>query len=39
MDVIDVVRKDHRRVEELFSRFRGGGAKQFDGPTPSGGPA
>jgi len=25
MDVIDVVRKDHRRVEELFSRFRGGG--------------
>ena len=25
MDVIDVIKKDHRRVEELFSRFRGGG--------------
>jgi hemerythrin superfamily protein len=25
MDVIEVIKKDHRRVEELFSRFRGGG--------------
>ena len=25
MDVIDLVKKDHNRVEELFSRYRGGG--------------
>ena len=25
MDVIDVLEKDHRRVEELFARFKGGG--------------
>jgi len=25
MDVIEIVKKDHDRVEELFSKFRGGG--------------
>ena len=41
MDVIDVIKKDHRRVEELFSRFRGGGGltglvRRVTGDVPSG---
>jgi hemerythrin superfamily protein len=40
MDVIDVIKKDHRRVEELFSRFRGGGGltglvRRVTGDVPS----
>jgi hemerythrin superfamily protein len=40
MDVIDIVKKDHDRVEELFSKFRGGGGltglvKRVTGNVPT----
>ena len=40
MDVIEIVKKDHDRVEELFSRFRGGGGltglvKRVTGNVPA----
>jgi len=40
MDVIQIVKKDHDRVEELFSRFRGGGGltglvKRVTGNVPA----